>query len=210
MELKILFEDNHLIVVIKPVNVLSQKDSTNEESMLEIIKSYIKEKYNKPGNVFLGLVHRLDRMTSGIMVFAKTSKAASRLNEQIRSHLFKKKYLALIEGEIHSPIHLENYLLKDEKIVKSNVVQNGGKLSILEAKPLKTIGNKQFIEVDLKTGRHHQIRCQLANINHPLVGDKLYGSKYNSLFKLHAYYLCFSHPITKALLEFVDYPEWFD
>lgn len=210
--LKILYEDNHIIVVVKPVNVLSQEDNTKDLDMLSMIKAYIKEKYNKPGNVFVGLVHRLDRMTSGVMVFAKTSKGASRLNEQIRDNEFLKKYYALVEGQTNKKGELINYLYKNEKEVKSYVSSdpNKGKLSILRYETEKTGKNQSLLDIELITGRHHQIRVQFANINHPLVGDTLYGSKSKANIKLHAYYLCFKHPITKEKMEFIEYPHWKD
>lgn len=211
--LNILYEDNHIIVVVKPKNVLSQEDETKDLDMLTIIKKYIKEKYDKPGNVYLGLVHRLDRMTSGVMVFAKTSKAASRLNEQIRTGDFKKKYFSLIEGQIEPKCgELVNYLYKNEKLVKSFVTDdsNNGKLSILRYEAQKVGKNQSLVEVELITGRHHQIRVQFSHIGHPLVGDLLYGSVFKQDIKLHAYYLSFMHPTTKEKLEFINYPTWKD
>ncbi len=211
--LNVLYEDNHIIVVVKPKNVLSQEDETKDLDMLSIIKTYIKEKYNKPGNVYLGLVHRLDRMTSGVMVFAKTSKGASRLNEQIRSGEFKKRYLALVEGIVSPSVgELTNYLYKDEKLVKSFVTNdsNKGKLSKLRYETQKVGKNQSLLEVELITGRHHQIRVQFSHIGHPLVGDVLYGSIFKQDIKLHAYYLSFMHPITKERMEFINYPTWKD
>lgn len=207
MELKILYEDNHLIVVIKPSGILSQKDSTNDPDMLTIVKEYIKEKYQKPGNVYLGLVQRLDRMTSGIMVFAKTSKAASRLCEQVRNHDVFKKYLAIVEGKVQSEQTLKNYLLKDEKLVKSFVVEKEqGKIAVLDYNLIEYIDDISLISVLLHTGRHHQIRVQMANIHHPLYADHLYGSTKKGTMHLHAYYLAFVHPITKEVLKFTNLP----
>ena len=210
--LKVLYEDNHIIVVLKPINVLSQEDSTKDLDMLNIVKAYIKEKYNKPGNVYVGLVHRLDRMTSGIMVFAKTSKGASRLNEQIRNNQMEKKYLALVEGITPKKGILINYLYKNEDLVKSFVTddKNKGKYSELNYEAQKQGKNQSLVDISLITGRHHQIRVQFANIGHPLVGDSLYGSKSKANISLHAYYLSFYHPITKEKLEFVEYPKWKD
>ena len=210
--LKVLYEDNHIIVVLKPINVLSQEDSTKDLDMLNIVKAYIKEKYNKPGNVYVGLVHRLDRMTSGIMVFAKTSKGASRLNEQIRNNQMEKKYLALVEGITPKKGTLINYLYKNEDLVKSFVTddKNKGKYSELNYEAQKQGKNQSLVDISLITGRHHQIRVQFANIGHPLVGDSLYGSKIKANISLHAYYLSFYHPITKEKLEFVEYPKWKD
>lgn len=208
--IKVLYEDNHIIVVVKPTNVLSQEDSTKNLDMLTMVKQYIKEKYNKPGNVFVGLVHRLDRMTSGVMVFAKTSKGASRLNEQIRNNNMEKKYYALVEGNTPSKGTLINYLYKNEELVKSFVTDdiNKGKRAELQYETQKQGKNQSLVDVSLITGRHHQIRVQFAHIGHPLVGDSLYGSKVKQPICLHAYYLSFLHPITQEKLEFYDKPNW--
>ena len=207
MSLEILYEDNHLIVCVKPVGILSQEDHTKDMDMLTLLKHYIKDKYNKPGNVYLGLVHRLDRMTGGVMVFAKTSKAASRLNEQIKNHEFVKKYYALVKGVLNESGHLENYLFKDEDEVKSYVGnKNSGKIAILDYQVVKVQDNNTLVDISLKTGRHHQIRVQFSHINHPLVGDRLYGNDDKNNLMLYAYSLCFYHPITKELLEFKKIP----
>lgn len=207
MNLNILYEDNHLIVVIKPSGILSQADHTKDPDMLSLVKDYLKEKYQKPGNVYLGLVQRLDRMTSGIMVFAKTSKAANRLSEQIRNHDIFKKYLAIVEGKTEEEKTLKNFLYKDEKLVKSFVSnQNNGKLAILDYQTIESINNLSLISVLLHTGRHHQIRVQLSNHGHPLCGDTLYGSKLKDGIYLHAYYLAFVHPITKEVMKFKNLP----
>lgn len=207
MSLEILYEDNHLIVCVKPVGILSQEDHTKDMDMLTLLKHYIKDKYNKPGNVYLGLVHRLDRMTGGVMVFAKTSKAASRLNEQIKNHEFVKKYYALVNGVLNESGHLENYLFKDEDEVKSYVGnKNSGKIAILDYQVVKVYDNNTLVDISLKTGRHHQIRVQFSHINHPLVGDRLYGNDNKNNLMLYAYSLSFYHPITKELLEFKKIP----
>lgn len=208
--LKVLYEDNHLIVVVKPTNVLSQEDHTKDLDMLTMVKSYIKEKYNKPGNVYVGLVHRLDRMTSGIMVFAKTSKGASRLSDQIRQNQMEKKYFAIVEGITPVTGTLVNYLYKDEELVKSFVTndKNKGKRAELQFETQKAGKNRSLVNVSLITGRHHQIRVQFAHSGHPLVGDTLYGAKTNGLIRLHAYYLSFYHPVTKEKLEFYENPLW--
>ena len=207
--LKILYEDNHIIVVIKPQNILSQSDITGDIDMLTIIKSYIKEKYNKKGNVYLGLVHRLDKKTSGIMVFARTSKAAKRLQEAIINKTFKKSYLAVIYGKIAKEGHLENYL---EKIgTKSIVKENGiGKYASLKYQLLSYDQKKDLslVKVDLETGRNHQIRLQFSHINHPLYGDNKYGKDKNKNLGLYAYKLEFPHPTTKKILCFTSYPEY--
>lgn len=207
MNFEILYEDNHIIVCVKPVGILSQEDYTKDIDMLTLLKQYIKDTYNKPGNVYLGLVHRLDRMTGGVMVFAKTSKAASRLNEQVRNYVFKKKYFAVVKGVLNSDGHLENYLIKDEKEVKSYIGNsNSGKLAILDYKVKNIVDGNTLLDVSLKTGRHHQIRVQFSNIKHPLIGDKLYGETSNNNLMLYAYSLTFIHPITKEELTFEKIP----
>jgi 23S rRNA pseudouridine1911/1915/1917 synthase len=207
MMLNILYEDNHIIVVVKPSGILSQEDITKDPDMVTLLKKYIKDKYNKPGDVYLGLVQRLDRMTSGVMVFARTSKAASRLSEQIRNHSIIKKYYAVVEGKTKDEDKLENYLIKDEDLVKSFVTtKQKGKFASLEYKKVKSIDNSSLVEVTLHTGRHHQIRVQMSNINHPLLGDSLYGSTTKSNMYLHCYYLKFIHPTTKEELVYENIP----
>ena len=158
-KLNILYEDNHIIVVVKPYNVLSQGDDTNDKDMLTIIKEYLKEKYNKPGNVYLGLVHRLDRPVGGVMVFAKTSKAASRLSELVRINALHKNYLAIVHGKTLDKEVLIDKISKDEKTNNSYIDLINGKESILEYTTLYYDKDKDLslVDVDLKTGRHHQI-----------------------------------------------------
>ncbi len=205
-DLEILYEDNHIIVVVKPFNILSQSDDTKDIDMLTLIKSYLKEKYNKPGNVYLGLIHRLDRPTGGIMVFAKTSKAASRLSEQIRLNLFTKKYLAIVSGYFDEKTGVfEDYILKKED--NSSVISNLGKYAKLEYEVLKEKSNLSLVNILLHTGRHHQIRVQFASRNHPLYGDQRYGKASKKQLALFAYYLSFNHPVTKEKLEFIKYPD---
>lgn len=213
-DLKVLFEDNHIIVVEKKPNIPSQADKTEDEDMLTIVKQYIKEKYNKPGNVYLGLVHRLDRPVGGVMVFAKTSKAASRLSEQVRSKIFKKKYLAVVDGKFEQQLGtLEDYLYKDERLNMSRVVskdKKNAKLAKLDYKVLKynEVKNLSLLEIDLHTGRHHQIRVQLANFGHSIFGDQKYGSRgQGKQIALWAYELTIEHPITKEKITFKDLPE---
>ncbi len=212
--LKILFEDNHIIVVEKKPNIPSQADKTEDEDMLIIVKQYIKEKYNKPGNVYLGLVHRLDRPVGGVMIFAKTSKAAARLSEQVRSKVFKKKYLAVVDGKIEEQVGtLENYLYKDERLNMSRVVskdKKNAKLAKLDYKVLKynEIKNLSLLEINLHTGRHHQIRVQLSNFGHSIFGDQKYGNRgQGKQIALWAYELTIEHPITKEKITFKDLPE---
>ncbi|MFA5603015.1 MAG: RluA family pseudouridine synthase [Bacilli bacterium] len=210
--INILYEDNHIIVVEKKPNIPVQEDSSKDLDMLTIIKKYIKDKYNKPGNVYLGLVHRLDRPVGGIMVFAKTSKAASRLCNNIRNNDFKKRYYALVHGKTKEKEVLKDYLLKNNKTNVSNVVdKNKGKESILEYKLLKYNKEKHLslLEINLHTGRHHQIRVQLANINHPIYGDQKYGiDKVGIQIHLWAYEITFTHPVTKKTLTFTNNPNW--
>lgn len=197
----ILYEDNHIIVVYKERGILAQPDKTGDMDILSIVKTYLKEKYQKPGNVYLGLVHRLDRNTSGIMVLAKTSKAASRLSKQITNNEFTKRYLTVVEGKISKDDVLVSYLSKDEKALKA-YINRSGKEAILSYHVLSCNDNESYLDIDLKTGRFHQIRAQLSSINHPLKGDKLYGSTYPKPYFLEAYLLSFYHPITKEELTF--------
>lgn len=207
MKLDILYEDNHIIVVVKPVGILSQEDHTKDPDMLTLLKEYLKVKYNKPGNVYLGLVMRLDRMTSGVMVFAKTSKAASRLSEQIRNGEILKKYIAIIQGKVNDHGTLKDYLIKDEKLVKSFVTnKENGKLAVLDYTLLKQYDNLSVVDILLHTGRHHQIRVQFSHMGNPLYGDKLYGGLGEDHMHLHAYYLSFVHPVTKEPMKFKNIP----
>ena len=214
MELKILFEDNHIIVVEKPVNIPSQGDKTGDEDMLTIIKRYIKNKYNKPGDVYLGLVHRLDRPTGGVMVFAKTSKAASRLSEQVRDKQIYKKYLCIVDGKLEKEKDTwKDFLLKNEKNNMSKVVTEGtknAKEAILDYEVIKYNEeiNLSVVKVNLHTGRHHQIRVQFASRNHSLCGDQKYGTRgRGKQLSLWAYSLSFIHPIKKERMEFESYPD---
>ena len=207
MSLEILYEDNHLIVAIKPAGILSQEDQTKDADMLTLLKYYIKDKYNKPGNVYLGLVHRLDRMTGGVMVFAKTSKAARRLNEQIVKKDFSKKYYAIVDGILEKGDILKNYLIKDENEVKSYIGNSkNGKLAILEYSVIKILNNKTLLDINLITGRHHQIRVQFSHRQQPLVGDVLYGGSHYNQLMLYAYEISFYHPITNNRLIFNKIP----
>ncbi len=177
MEPIILYEDNHIIVCYKEKGILSQADNTQSLDMLTILKSYIKEKYQKPGNVYLGLVHRLDRNTDGVMIFAKTSKAASRLSLDIKNNNFHKSYLAIVEGNLSGKKTLKDMLYYDEKNKKAYIkTTKDSKEAILEYEVLASKNNMSLLKINLKTGRHHQIRCQLSNVGHPIVGDIKYGS----------------------------------
>lgn len=207
--LKILYEDNHIIVVIKPYNVPVQADSSNDLDMLTIIKNYIKEKYNKQGNVYLGLIHRLDRPVGGVMVFAKTSKAASRLSEEVRTNKIHKTYLTVVHGILDKKCDkLINKMSKDEKTHNSYIDEKNGKEAILEYKVIKEEDNLSLLKINLITGRHHQIRLQLSNINHPIYGDQRYGFQDKKQIMLYAYKLEFTHPVTKEVMTFKNLPNW--
>ena len=207
--LNVLYEDNHLIVVVKPINILSQSDSTNDLDMLTIIKKYLKEKYHKPGNVYLGLVHRLDRVVGGVMVFAKTSKAASRLSDSIRKNEVHKVYLAIVHGKVKDKDTFVDYLKKMDDF--STIISNSkeGKYAELSYELIdysKEL-NLSLVKVYLKTGRHHQIRVQFASRNHPLVGDNRYGIDKEKNIGLFAYQLSFIHPVKKEIMTFTYLPE---
>jgi len=205
----IIFEDNHLLVVKKPVNIPTQKDKSNDSDMLTLLKEDIKKRYNKPGNVYLGLVHRLDRPVGGVMVFAKTSKAASRLSDQVRTRQFKKVYLAVVHGILDKlEGRLENYLLKDTRNNTVSVVKEdtpGGKLAVLDYKVEGIYNGFSLVKVSLHTGRPHQIRVQLANIGHPLYGDQKYGhgvNKPGQQIALWSSEIAFVHPVLKQEMIF--------
>ena len=175
-KIKIIYEDNHLLVVEKPVNIPVCEDNTKDLDLLTILKQYLKEKYNKPGNVYLGLVHRLDRPVGGIMVFAKTSKAASRLSEQVRTNKLNKTYFAVVENKIKPKDTLKDYLIKDQKTNITKVTtQDKGKLAILYYEVIDTKNNLNLIKIKLLTGRSHQIRVQFSSRNNPLYGDQKYN-----------------------------------
>lgn len=203
---EIIFEDNHLLVAFKPAGFLSQSDGSEAPDMLTYLKAYIKDKYNKPGNVYLGLVHRLDRNVSGIMVFARTSKCASRLSEQIRKGSLEKRYRARVTGLLEGSGKLVNYLVKDEKINKVTVYDRevpGSKRCELEYKTGDFDGKFTSVDITLLTGRSHQIRAQFAHIGHPLEGDVKYGGKKSGEgIGLMSCYLAFNHPTSGERLEF--------
>ncbi len=203
MKINILYEDNHLLVVEKPINVPVQEDSSKDKDLLTMLKEYIKEEYNKPGNVYLGLIHRLDRPVGGVMVFAKTSKAASRLSDQIRQNKFIKIYNAVVLNKINKKGRLENYLLKN---TKTNIVSvnEKGKKSILNYKRLDYKDNMSLVEIELETGRSHQIRVQMSYNGNPLYGDQKYNknAKVGEQLALFAKRLEFDHPTTKEHMVF--------
>ncbi len=203
-KINIIYEDNHLLVVEKPINIPVQADASKDIDMITILKKYRKEKENKSGQAFIGLIHRLDRPVGGVMVFAKTSKAASRLSDQIRKNTFQKIYLAVIKGSISSAGELEDYLIKDKhKNISYITNSKNGKFSKLKYEVLDTKNNMSLVKIHLLTGRSHQIRLQFASRKHPLIGDSKYGSNPNNInIALFASSLSFNHPITKERLTF--------
>lgn len=203
-KINIIYEDNHLLVIEKPINIPVQKDNTNDIDLITMLKDYRKKNENKPGEAYLGLVHRLDRPVGGIMVFAKTSKAASRLSDQIRTNTFHKTYLAVIQGVMPKEGVLEDYLVKNEKENISYVTsKEKGKYSKLEYKLLNTKDNLSLVRINLITGRSHQIRVQFSSRNHPLIGDSKYGDNPNNIsIALYAESITFNHPTTKEKLTF--------
>ena len=214
MQLKILYEDNHIIVVEKPVNIPSQGDKTGDIDLLTMVKEYLKEKYQKPGNVYVGLIHRLDRPVGGVMIFAKTSKAAARLSEQVREKQFQKTYLVICNGKMETNKgKLQDYLWKNEQKNTSKVVKkeaSNSKLAILEYEVLKYEPeiNLSVLKILLHTGRHHQIRVQLSSRNHSIYGDQKYGGRgHGKQIALWAYQLVLQHPITKEWITFSSIPE---
>ena len=204
----VVYEDNHIIVVNKTASEIVQGDKTGDTPLSETVKQYLKEKYNKPGNVFLGVTNRLDRPVSGLVVFAKTSKALSRLNDMFRNGEVKKTYWAIVRNR---PQELEgeltNWLVRNEKQNKSYAYDKEVKDSKKAVLCYKTIGHSQnyhLLEVDLKTGRHHQIRCQLAKMGCPIKGDLKYGSPRSNpdgSICLHARRIAFVHPVSKESIE---------
>lgn len=213
IEPKIIYEDNHLIVVIKPHNIAVQADDSGDEDMLTIIKNYIKQRDKKAGNVFLGLVHRLDRPTGGVMVFAKTSKGAGRLSEQLKDKTLKKQYICVVNGKPQiAENRLTTYLKKDEKTNTVHIapkLEQGAKEAILEYKVLDSKDKLSLLQVNLITGRSHQIRVQMSGqLNCPLFGDFKYGDKaHGGNLALWAYGLSFLHPVSKKLMTFKVMPD---
>lgn len=210
MKIKIIYEDNHLIIIEKPSGILSQAGSLDLPDILSMTKDYLKEKYNKPGEVYLGLVHRLDTNVGGVMAFAKTSKAASRLSKEIRDHNFEKNYLSVVIGELEvgKTLELIDYLGKDN-IKKQAVFESKelGKKAVLRFKVLACKNNLSLLKIELETGRFHQIRAQLSNLGYPIYNDSKYGSVNNGFdLGLYAYRISFIHPTLKTKLEFINLP----
>ena len=205
-KLHVLYEDNHLIAVNKKSGDITQGDKTGDIPLSEIVKDFLKKKYYKPGNVYLGTIHRIDRPTTGVIIYAKTSKALSRMNEKFRNNEISKKYWAIVKNKLpkQSDI-LENYLSKNNKKNKSFVTkEKDGKYSKLNYKIIKSLDNYYLYEIKPETGRHHQIRVQLSNIGSPIKGDLKYGAKRSNKdasICLHAREISFKHPVTKEELK---------
>ncbi len=207
--LQVLFEDNHLIIINKRVGDIVQGDKTMDKPLSEVVKEYIAEKHHKPGNVFLGVVHRLDRPTSGIVIFARTSKALERLNKMLREKSIQKTYWAIVKtGSLKNSDTLVNFLKKNPKNNKSTAFSKESKdtkKAILHYQIIQKLDNYQLLEIDLETGRHHQIRCQLSKIGYPIKGDLKYGfnrSNKNGGIHLHARKIEFTHPVKKETISF--------
>ena len=207
----VIFEDNQILVAVKPQNVPTQQDSSCDTDMLNMLKDYLVKKYNKPGQAYLGLVHRLDRPTGGVMVFAKTSKSAERLCAQIKTDEFEKTYFTVVNGTPRlKQSRLVNYLKKDEK---NNIVkicpqyEEGAKEAVLDYQVLETVGDKSLVKINLQTGRSHQIRVQMSSIGCPVVNDVKYGAKnQKGNLALWATVLKFTHPVSKQRLTYKVIP----
>lgn len=206
--MKVVYEDNHIIVVNKTSSEIVQGDKTGDTPLSDIVKQYLKEKYNKPGNVFIGVTHRLDRPVSGLVVFAKTSKALSRLNEMFKNSAVRKTYWAIVKNRPEKDEdELVHFLVRNEKQNKSYAYDREvphSKKAILHYRVIGQSENYYLLEIDLKTGRHHQIRCQLAKMGCPIKGDLKYGfprSNPDGSICLHARKVCFVHPVSKENIE---------
>ena len=213
-DLSVIYEDNHILVVNKAAGLLVQGDQTGDESLVDIAKRYIRDKYQKPGNVFLGLVHRLDRPTTGVIVLARTSKALTRLNQQFKDRLTKKVYRAVVSGSPEPKARLEHFLRKNSSQNKSfhypkNTLNT--KHAILRYRYIEQLRSYHVLEIELETGRHHQIRVQLAAVGLHIKGDLKYGAKrpnQNGSIHLHAQSLELAHPTTKEEMKFIaPYPD---
>ena len=208
IKINVLYEDNHIIVVEKPFNILSQGDSTGDIDLLNMVKDYVKVKYNKPGNVYIGLVHRLDRPTGGIMVFARNSKSAARLNKQFVDHTIAKNYLLICHGKVDKSGKMIDKIKKLEN--GNSIISDDGKDASLDYELIDYNKEKDIslVRVKLNTGRHHQIRVQFASRNHPLCGDKRYGIEdSDKQLCLYSYRLEFTHPVSKEPMIFELFPK---
>ena len=204
--------DNHIMVVIKPAGMPVQWDDSGDDDLLSVSKEYVRVKYQKPGNVFLGLVHRLDRPVSGPVVFARTSKAASRLSEQFRDRKVTKRYVCLVEGRCTGEGKLDTLVVERNRkleVVKNNI--RGSKRAVLHWRTIAIVGKQSLLDIELVTGRRHQIRAQLASMKHPIVGDFKYGAstKFDGRnMALHCYALGFEHPVKREKMVFTAKPDW--
>lgn len=208
---KIIYEDNHVLVAVKPPNMLSQADATGDTDILTWLKEDIKVRYNKPGRVYLGLVHRLDRPVGGLMVFARTSKAAARLSQQMQQHLMGREYLCIVTGEVKDSFTLTDYLVKDEKVNKVTVCDSdrkGAQCAILHGECIARRNGTALCAIRLETGRNHQIRVQMSHAGAPLWGDNRYGNGIpGQQIALWGYKLTFEHPTTHEIMTFYDVPK---
>lgn len=206
--MRVIYEDNHIIIVEKAAGEIVQGDKTGDKPLSEIIKEYLKEKYNKPGNVFCGVVHRIDRPVSGLVIFAKTSKALERLNRMLRDGEIRKTYHALVEGHPENPeATLENYLVSDGRINKtfiSDSANSNAKTAKLKYRVIKTFDRYSLLEIEILTGRKHQIRAQLSAMGHPIKGDLKYGARRSNPdggISLQAHKVQFIHPVSKQPID---------
>ncbi len=206
--MQVLYEDNHIIIVSKRAGEIVQGDKTGDVPLSETVAAYLKEKYSKPGNVFVGVPHRLDRPVSGVVVLAKTSKALSRLNDMFRAGSVDKRYLAIVKNKPEEPQgRLENWLVRNEKQNRSYAYDKevpGSKKAVLNYKLVASSVNYNLLEVELLTGRHHQIRCQLAKMGCPIKGDLKYGAERSNpdgSISLHAFHVTFEHPVSHEMID---------
>lgn len=207
---EIVYEDNHLLVAVKPPNQLTQGDATGDEALLDELKGYLKVKYQKPGEVYLGLVHRLDRPVGGLVAFARTSKAASRLSEQVRVHELNRQYVCIVEGEAPDQFTYVDYLAKDTENNKVTVVpayrklETGAKEAILHGRTIARRDGLSLVAIQLETGRAHQIRVQMQHAGFPLWGDNRYGNgRRGQQIALWGFRLSFAHPVSKEQMLFI-------
>lgn len=209
---EILFSDNHILIALKPAGLLTQPSPTVDESLELYVKNWVKEKYEKKGNVFLHSIHRLDKCVSGLVIFARTSKALSRLNEQVRNFEIQRKYTAEIEGHLkETEGRLDHYLIHgDQKALVSKKGAKDAKHARLTFQVLMKREKTTLVEVELETGRYHQIRAQFSAIGHPILGDKKYGSREGNgnVISLHCTKVLFKHPVTKELIELKSAPSF--
>lgn len=207
--LQIIYEDNHLIAANKPNGMLVQKDTTGDESLEDLVRAYIKVKYQKPGEVYCHATHRIDRPVSGVVLFAKTSKSLARINEYFKQKTIQKSYLALVHGTLDLQNHrMVNWLMKDAAKNKTRVYdteKNNSQIASMVVSSINTIAGFTKVKINLETGRHHQIRAQLAHLGHTIVGDSKYGSQVSCgpAIYLHSAQLMFEHPVTKSNIEII-------